>query len=155
MTMEEIESVSIEWWKKIIKEKSLQITLIYLTSLKGGKTENIEFKEVKMAPFLLSNEEVSIQIAKFIVQIQCRIIREVKFNFKNENKNNLLCNSCQLSECTQSHLLSCQKLIGGNELVTYIPNYEDIFGIELQEQAYIATIMLENLRRKKILENIV
>ena len=44
------------------------------------KTENIEFKEVKIAPLLLSNEAVSIHIAKFIAQIQCQIIREVKFN---------------------------------------------------------------------------
>ena len=153
MKLDEIESIPIEKWKLFVKEKTFLKTLEYLNSEKGGKTENIEFSEVVMAPFLLPNDEISIQMAKFIVQIQCRTIREVKCNFKNENKNNILCNSCQISECTQRHLLSCPKLIGGNELLTYIPNYEDIFGNNITEQAYIASLMLENLRRKKLFEN--
>ena len=66
----------------------------------------------------------------------------------------MLCNSFLISECTKSNLLSCQKLLGGNELLTYIPEDEDIFGNDLREQAYIASLMFENLRRKKILEDL-
>ena len=154
LTMEEIELIPIEQWKQIVKEKTFGKTLEYFQSQKGGKTQNIEFNKVAMAPFLLPNVDVSIKMAKFIVQIQCRIIPEIKCNFRNENKNNLLCNSCLISECTQYHLLCCQKLLGGNELLTYIPDYEDIFGNDLREQAYIASLMFENLRRKKILEDL-
>ena len=49
-------------------------------------------------------------------------------------------------------VLSCHTLLEENCLLTYIPEYEDIFGSGLREQAYIASLMFENLRRKKILE---
>ena len=81
------------------------------------------------------------------------MIEEVKFNFKgNYNGESMKCNACKVSDCTQSHLLECPVLIGGNELITYIPNYEDIFKGEITEQVYIAIIMKENIRRKKMLE---
>ena len=153
LTLDEIEKLTVVNWKQIVKEKTHKITLEYLNSQKGGKTEKFEFLEVSMIPYLLPNEDVSIQIAKFIVQIQCRIIREVKCNFRNDHKDNILCNACKISECTNSHLLSCQRLIGGNELLTYIPNYEDIFINNTKEQAYIASLMFENLRRKKAMES--
>ena len=40
-----------------------------------------------------------------------------------------------------------------NKLLTYIPNYEDIFINNTREQAYIASLMFENLRRKKAMES--
>ena len=60
-----------------------------------------------------------------------------------------------ISECNQSHLICCNALIGigSNQLVTYIPNQEDIFNDEeTEEQNFIAQIMIENLKRKKGLE---
>ena len=153
LTLDEIERLTVDNWKQIVKEKTHKITLEYLNSQKGGKTENFDFSEVAMIPYLLPNDDVTIQIAKFIVQIQCRIIREVKCNFRNDHKDNILCNTCKISDCTNSHLLSCFKLIGGNQLVTYIPNYEDIFINNTKEQAYIASLMFDNLRRKKAMEN--
>ena len=44
-------------------------------------------------------------------------------------------------------------LIGKNEILSYIPNYNDIFGTDLGEKVYIARLMKENLRRKKEIEN--
>ena len=71
--------------------------------------------------------------------------------FREQYKPNLTCNSCHLSECNQEHLLECSALIGRNELLTYIPNYIDIFDNENStEQKYIARLMMENLKRKKI-----
>ena len=48
-------------------------------------------------------------------------------NYQQEYKPNVICSSCMLKECNQSHLLDCEALIGSNQLVTYIPNYEDNF----------------------------
>ena len=31
------------------------------------------------------------------------------------------------NECKQTHVLHCKAFIGSNQLVTYIPNYEEIF----------------------------
>ena len=61
---------------------------------------------------------------------------------------NYLCGSCNLSECSQKHLLECSTLIGKNEIVSYIPNYIDIFNDnDIKEQVYI-----ENLKRKKAMK---
>ena len=43
-----------------------------------------------------------------------------------------------------------------NELVTYIPEYSDIFNDDnIEEQNYIATLLMENLTKKKMIGNIV
>ena len=71
-------------------------------------------------------------------------------NFKNEYKPHYSCKSCNLSECNQSHLLYCSALI------TYIPNYEDIFDDkDPKEQVFRANIMMENLKMKKKIEEII
>ena len=49
------------------------------------------------------------------------------------------------------YTIACVKLSkvdGRNELVTYIMNYDNIFGTDLQELALFETIMLGNLKRK-------
>ena len=66
-----------------------------------------------------------------------------------------ICDSCRFKVCNQSHLLDCKALIGSNQLVTYIPNYEDIFDDEnLAEQFFIANILITNLKRKKKIESV-
>ena len=81
------------------------------------------------------------------------MVKEVKCNFKTMH-NTLICQSCLKHECTQEHLLSCEKLIGSNELLTYIPKYFEIWEGSFEEKLYIAQLMLENLRRKRKIENI-
>ena len=89
-----------------------------------------------MAPFLTSsNEDFELKTATFIAKIQTHMIEHIKSNFKEQYKPNLLCNSCNLSECTQKHLLECSALIGSNEILSYIPDYCDIFEYDnIQEQ---------------------
>ena len=83
----------------------------------------------------------------------CRI-KNVKANFKEHFKPDLVCSAGKSNECNQRHLLECQALIGSNELFSYIPNYEDVFNDEdTREQNYIATLMFENLKRKKLFES--
>ena len=44
----------------------------------------------------------------------------------------------------------CRALIGSNKIISYIPNYEDIFNDEDQkEQCFIANVMISNLKKKK------
>ena len=53
-----------------------------------------------------------------------------------------------------SHLLYGEVLLGSNQLITYIPNYEDIFNDEnIDEQCFIANILMTNLKRKKEIES--
>ena len=54
------------------------------------------------------------------------------------------------------HLMECSALIGSNELLTYIPHYNDVFDDENpDEQYYIARLMMNNLDKKKIIENLI
>ena len=88
-----------------------------------------------------------------IAKIQTHMVETVKMNFQGHFKPNFICNSCKLNECNQSHLLYCTKLIGSNQIISYIPDYEDIFNDDdTKEQYYIANILKENLRKKKEIE---
>ena len=90
------------------------------------------------------------ETAKFIAKTQSHMIETVKTNYPGFYKPNLICNACLISECNQPHLLYCQKLIGSNGLITYIPNYEDIFDdSNTEEQCFIANLMMANLKKKK------
>ena len=67
------------------------------------------------------------------------MIETVKYNFQEYYRPNLFCNLCLLTECHQSHLLFCPKLVGSNQLITYIPFYEDIYDDnDPEEQWFIA-----------------
>ena len=108
-----------------------------------------------MSPYLTSQSEVPIETAKSITKIQTHMVENIKMNFQGNYKPNFECNSCQISECNQSHLLYCKSLIGSNQLISYIPDYEDIFNDNNpKEQCFIAEIMKENLKRKKEMEGI-
>ena len=66
------------------------------------------------------------------------MVENIKHNFKEKYKPNHTCNSWNLGECDQKHLLECIMLIGKNKLVSYIPNYIDIFNDnDIKEQEYI------------------
>ena len=136
----------------MMKEKTINKVLDYLNSLKGRKHRN--YGELKMAPYLCpNNEDLSVDVAKFIAKAQSCMIENIKSNFRKQYEPNMICNACNIYECTQAHLLECNVLINGNDLVTYIPIYEEIFDDKnTTEQIYVAMIMMENLRKKKILE---
>ena len=146
LTMDEIRQIP---EVAIIKSKTYENALHDLNTNQGSKSK--KFNELKMAPYFkyqIPNEEVTHEMAKFILKIQCQMVEGVKMNFKDKYKPNLICDACNKSECTQTHLLECSVIIQGNDLVMHIPRYEEIFGDDLREQVYIAYIMKENVRRK-------
>ena len=111
------------------------------------------YTELKMSNFLCPHDEITIEVAKVVAKIQCHMVETVKINFKQELLTKLIRESCKTNECNQSHLLYCPALIGSNQLITYIPDYEDIFNDQnVEEQCFIAKIMMANLKRKKEIE---
>ena len=125
--------------------------LSYLNSNLGRKSQT--HTELKMSCFLCPNDYLTLDTAKFIAKVQCHMVETIKSNFKQEYLPNLICNSCGQNECNQSHLLYCKALIGSNQLITYIPNYEDIYNNDnVEEQFFIANIMIANLKKKKEIE---
>ena len=135
-----------------MKSKSTACALKFLNSIVGSKSH--KYQELKISNYLSSQcENISVETAKFIAKTQSHMIETVKSNFPGFYKPNLLCNICSISEWNQSHLLYCKKIIGSNELVTYIPTYEDIFDdSNPDKQNFIASLMMANLKKKKQFE---
>jgi hypothetical protein len=152
--MEEIKNIPEEKWKHLVKTKSIENALIDLNSNQGSMSH--QKTELVISPYLTSiTEDFCIKTASFNAKTQSYMIENVKCNYKEQYMPNLICNSCRLSECNQMHLLQCSSLIGSNELLTYIPEYNDIFDDKkTEEQFYIARLMMKNLEKKKIIENL-
>ena len=85
---------------------------------------------------------------KVIFQLRTRMNYNIKNNFRNMHKDTV-CEGCNVEK--SKHTKECKELLGGNELVTYMPLYEDLFGTDKKEQVYIARIISDNLRRIRYL----
>ena len=148
-SIKEIGSFKEEIWKSMVKTKTTESALRYLNLNIGSKSR--KYEQLKMSNYSISqNEDMQIETAKFIAKAQSHMIETIKTNFPEYYKPNFICNICLISESNQPHLLHCKKLLGSNQLVTYIPNYEDIFDDDNpEEQYFIANILMANLKKKK------
>ena len=148
-SIKEIGSFKEEIWKSMVKTKTTESALRYLNSNIGSKSR--KYEQLKMSNYLISqNKDMQIETAKFIAKAQSHMIETIKTNFPEYYKPNFICNICLISESNQPHLLHCKTLLGSNQLVTYIPNYEDIFDNDNpEEQYFIANILMANLKKKK------
>ena len=158
-SLNEIQGMSKEKFHKIVKIKTEQVAFEDLENIKSGKkkVKSNKFCQLKISSFLLPNDDISPDFAKFMVKAVTRMIEGVKCNFKKNHKEDLNCKSCFingiLNKCTQKHFMDCRGLIGKNELVTYLPTYEDLFEDNVGDKAYICRILKENLKLKKLIEN--
>ena len=115
LTLEEIRHIPKEAWKLRIQNKSIELAIAFLNSNQGRKSQQKE--ELEMSPYLKSNiEDVSVQTASFIAKIQSHMVENIKLNYKEQYKPNLICDSCKISECDQKHLLECSELIGTKQI---------------------------------------
>ena len=116
------------------------------------KVKHLKYEKLELADYLQSNQDfIPQEIQFFLAKLQTRMVREIKCNFRKMHTN-LYCGVCEKEECTQEHLLSCKKLMGTNEILSYIPEYNEIWEGNLEEKLYIANIMHTNLKKKKELE---
>ena len=83
---------------------------------------------------------------KIVFQIRTKKHYKLKTHFRNMYED-VICNGCRKAESTTRHTLECHTLLGKNEMVTYLPIYEDIYGDDENEQAYISRILKDNLGR--------
>ena len=58
-----------------------------------------------------------------------------------------MCMKCENNEMNQRHLLECKHLIGKSEIVSYIPEYNDIFKEDIEQQIYTSRVLRDNHRR--------
>ena len=71
---------------------------------------------------------------------------KIKSHFRRMHES-VLCEGCHLEESNTKHTLQCNILFGRNVLITYIPDIEDLYGNNEDEQVYIARLIKDNMRR--------
>ena len=96
-----------------------------------------------MAEYLTPIEEdISISEKKWMFKCRIEDIDIVSDRKWNTHKDP--CVHCPGKQLDQKHLLLCQYLLGKNQILSYIPEYKDIFNGSLEEQIYTSRILKEN-----------
>ena len=97
-----------------------------------------------MADYLRPNEEdMTIDEQKWLIKCRTEDV-DAKANHR-WKYNDVFCSACMKNEIeTQGHILFCDYLLGKNENVSYIPDYEELYHGELKEQIYVSRLLKEN-----------
>ena len=107
----------------------------------------LSYQKLTMQNYLFTQDiDISNEERKFIFQMRTKMSFRIKTHFRNMHQN-VFCGGCNLEESTTKHTLECITLLGRNELVTYLPCIEDLYGDDEDEQVYIARILKDNIRR--------
>ena len=102
-----------------------------------------------MADYLTRKEtKMSIDERKWL--LKCRIEDIDIISNRNWNNEDIRCNRCPTEDFTQRHLLYCKGLQGKNKIVSQIPEYEQLFGGDMNIQIHISRIMKEHYTMMKL-----
>ena len=103
-----------------------------------------------MAEYLRPNEfNISVRERQYI--FQCRVSDiDVKANrsWKYEDTQCTACKDSTIFE-TGRHVLECKVLLGRNDNLSYIPDYNTLFSKEIEEQIYTSRIIHRNMEIRK------
>ena len=83
---------------------------------------------------------------KLIFQQRTDMCFKMKTHFRHMYLDTI-CEGCRKEDSTAEHTIECTNPLGNNQIVTYIPDYRDLYKNEVEEQVYIARIFKDNLRR--------
>ena len=150
LTINEIEFMPKETYRNLIKKKITQKSLEYLLSkrnARNGKGMKMSYSKLYMQNYL-SSEDIDINNyeRKLIFQFRTNMSFSIKSHFRNMH-DNVICEGCNVEESTTKHTLHCNSLLGRNEMVTYIPDILDLYGLDEYEQVYIARLLQDNIGR--------
>ena len=109
MTDEEIQGVSKETFKRIVKQKVKINYLQHLESLKANhsKSKYLDCSDLKVAEYI-TDARLNCKKKQLLFKLRSRTL-DVKKNFG--DKNNPWCSTCGLFQETQGHLLQCAPLV--------------------------------------------
>ena len=100
----------------------------------------------------LHDRTISNQLKRFIFALRARMI-DIGQNYPNKYQTKY-CPVCrdEKSRDTQEHFLVCIELNNTKQVTQTLPQYEDLFGKDVQKQIAVAKIIFENLklRNKKL-----
>ena len=136
---EEIKSMSMLKFKRVVKEKIQLKVMAHLIALqnKHSKSENLHL-DGEMQPYLTS-PNLTLTDKKFLFKMRSKMLR-IKSNFSSIYKNDLSCSICldKQTEENEIHLLCCPIVKQDQEIENEIQNvkYEDAFSnISKQKRA--------------------
>ena len=148
-------SLSKDKFKEIVNEHVLKFSYSQLIQKKQNRTSdnakgrNIKYNCFDMQDYLKETECIlSLDDKKWIFKCRTDDI-DLQGNFQWKYSSNL-CISCDES-CIEDneHLLTCKKLLGKNEIISYIPEYKELFENNLDEMIYVSRILRENFKNRK------
>ena len=152
MELEDIGHISKRIFKSIVKGKVKDKAFKYLMDKRedrisiNSKGKNLKYSELSMAPYLCASEvKISIDEKKWLYKCRIEDI-DIETN-RRWNNGDLNCNNCENTEINQRHLLECQFLSGKSEIIRSIPDYNDLFKEEIEQQIYISRLLKENHKR--------
>ena len=124
MSLTEIEYLSVNQFKKIL-EKSIKIkSFEYLIGLRGIKGSEIKYSSLKMAEYLLPNEQFSITEKRQIFAIRNRMVN-IENNFRGKNiRKKCFCGNIE----DMKHIYSCKIFNIKDKNI----EYENIYGEDIR-----------------------
>ena len=146
--------MKIETFKNICKEKINKKAFEYLENKKKRheKVRHMKRDNLEIAACLKSSdieEELSIRERQFL--FQCRVSNiDIRANrtWKYAETHCIACKDKNIQE-TGAHILECKILCNQSNVISYIPDYNDLFSSDIQEQIYVSRIMHSNLETRK------
>ena len=145
---EEIKKMSKETWKQKVKEKCNESALIYLKSKIKSKLSQIDYQELKIQEYLLS-DDISIRNKKLIFSLRSEMV-SVSKNYGLIK----LCKYCPEID-SQEHLIKCVKLeeVKPNTILNHNEiEYKDIFSNNVDKMKLLVEHFRRALEAREILE---
>ena len=146
LSFEEIERISKDAFKELVKKKVKKGALEYLQKLKQthSKAKNLSYDELDLQMYLKSGtSKMTIKEKSFTFALRSRTI-DVNCN-KLQGQTNVKCRlGCDQDE-TQSHLLHCSAL-RDSAIVKDLPNYEDIHGKSVEKIETLSKILHQKFK---------
>ena len=152
MNSDEIEEMNIEKFKNMCKEKVVKKAYKYLENKKFSheKVRHIQYKNLDLAEYLKANEShFSVKERQFL--FKCRvndIDAKANRSWKYPDTYCIACNDQTTIE-TGRHILECEVLIKKNDILSYIPAYNELFSEDIEEQIYASRMINENMKIRK------
>ena len=150
-----IKNMKKEYFKKLLKSKLHEKAFQFLSQYKEKHSKTKNLKTYSFQTYLKS-EKISTKEKKLLFSLRTRSI-DVKTNYKNKHKFNMICLLCkdENDEESEIHLLKCVKIIEkiGHKANLADARYENIFSENIEDQLAITKTFDLVFKTKSILIN--
>ena len=150
LKMEEVETMSKNELKKMLKKKIDEAAMKYLNNVKQNQSKGrvLTYKTLNMQQYLKSESNLSVLEMCQIFQIRSQNL-PVKANFSHQYKDtNCVVEKCN-GEDSQEGLFYCNFLAPKNMIVRNQVEYEGIYSDDLNQQLEVARIVYQKFKSRE------